>query len=227
VKSFVVHKLKEGKKVVHDHGTGYKPDWHDYADEGEQWKHDAKDVLREHGVKGTLGGSAAQQDITPVQAPLQGQSMRLSNDGDWQWTSQSEQFKDSEASQYQTEGDRFEDLHDRVTLLNHQMDLLYNDLSLWKKQLEKQQNEVITLLHTISEKKHDEVMRLLQTLSGDTNNAKHTIETVEKELAAVKNDFETGNVRGLLNQLHWVVNDNHLSMTEGTSHKLVFFGIWN
>jgi hypothetical protein len=50
---------------------------------------------------------------------------------------------------------------------------------------------------------------------------------VEKELAAVKNDFETGNVRGLLNQLHWVVNDNHLSMTEGTSHKLVFFGIWN
>jgi mannose-binding lectin 1 len=218
-----VHKLKEGEEIVHDHGPSYKPDWHNYDDESEQWKHDAQDVLREHAVRLNHGESRTQGN-TPVPSHDHSTTKDSHREGnkEWHWTSGSEHIADAEASQYTSESERFKDLHDRVTLLNHQADLLYNDLTLWRKQLEKYREEVMGQLHTVD---------------GDIDSSRHMIEGIERDVQAVKNDVQAlksglgsqdlkeflqqlprnEDLKELLRQLHWALSDNHLSLRDGRS----------
>ncbi|KAF2664418.1 concanavalin A-like lectin/glucanase [Microthyrium microscopicum] len=70
---------------------------------------------------------------------------------DWYWVDEKEHIKDHESGYYNNEKERFGDLHDRMQLLNHQMDLLYHDFSVFKDTAEDKQRELTSWLAPIHE----------------------------------------------------------------------------
>jgi hypothetical protein len=207
-----VHKLKEGQKVVHDHGPSYKPDWHEYDNEAEQWLHDAADILKQKN----------KQSKNPAQlATPKHQTNYPHHDegGEWHWIPESEHLENLDASQYKTDHARFKDLHDRVTSIHHQLDVMYLDLTLLKQQMEEQHDKVLKMLHTvdgdIDSSRHtvEAVEKAVQAVKNDV--ARHTTDAVEKAVGKVKDELGASELKELVRQLHWALNDNHLSVTEG------------
>ena len=47
------------------------------------------------------------------------------NNRGWHWVTEKDQTKDSATSSYKTEEARFQDLHDRITVLGHELNLLF------------------------------------------------------------------------------------------------------
>jgi mannose-binding lectin 1 len=73
------------------------------------------------------------------------------SDKDWYWVDEKEQIKDSSAGSFSTEKSRFSDLHDRMQLMNHQMDILFHDISAFKEQMDDKQRELTSWLAPIHE----------------------------------------------------------------------------
>ncbi|KIW05596.1 uncharacterized protein PV09_03468 [Verruconis gallopava] len=219
VKSFIVHKMKEGKKIIHDHGPSYKPDWHEYDSEEEQWSHDAADWLKQSNKEGR-----SKPKSKPQQKPLKSPSGKQdSPDSEWKWLSDEESSKFADASTFKTAFAWFSDSHDRLEVIQKQVNLLYEDLTLMKKQIQTQLDKISADVHT---------------MLGDTDNTKHTVETLEKEVNVIKNSLgalgnndlkndiatlktileNNGHTKLLLDQLHMALNDNHLTLSDAIAN---------
>ena len=112
-----------------------------------------------------------------------------------------DQVKDSLASSYKTDEARFQDLHDRITVLGHQLNILFQDLTTFKKE---------------QEQRHEELIRLLSPISNHTESTRRTMEQVERLVQDVKNDVESKDYREHLNLLHHVVREGHTTITNSS-----------
>jgi hypothetical protein len=171
VKSFVVHTIKEDKKVVHDHGTSYKADWHEYDSESDQWTHDAADWLKQANKDGKQ--TRLKTPPSDAQKPLLQRrnaqaDLSSSSDPKPMSTEDEASFANSKTPESK-----------RIDLIHKQVGLLWSDITRMRKQIDVQQNEVTELLSRVESHMH--------TISGDTDNTKHTVETLEKEVNVVKN----------------------------------------
>lgn len=103
---------------------------HDHHNE--QWKNAAKPPpVNELGKKGAKLDHA-HSDSAPK--------------SDFYWIQEGDQIKDAPSSKYKNEDERFQDIHDRLMLANHQMDALFHDLSALKDQQEWWHNELKGLM---------------------------------------------------------------------------------
>jgi predicted RNase H-like nuclease (RuvC/YqgF family) len=219
-----VHTIKEGKKVVHDHGTSYKPDWHEYENEDELWSHDAADTLQQLNRKVRTSPPTgnniynANKGKTP-QAPLKKRDVDTSASTDPQRMSSEDEtaFRSSSDAK-------------RIDLIHKQIGLLWSDITRMRQQIDQQQNEVTQLLSRVEGHVH--------TISGDTDNTKHTVEMLEREVDVIKNSVRgtvtladmkreieglkemlthNKDFKEILEVMNWKMSDHHEDFHEGTS----------
>lgn len=214
----MVHTIKEGKKVVHDHGASYKADWHEYNDEKEQWSHDAEDFLKtaDRGNRPKTGMKPPVEEQKPI---LQRRNVEV------------EASKEPQAMSPEDEK-AFSSGKDsaRINLIHKQIGILWSDITRMRQQIDQQQVEVTNLLSKLEGHVH--------TISGDTDNTKHTVEMLEKEVDVIKNSMRNsvtsqdlkreigelkelmGGINGkdfrqLLAGLHDKMSDHHDDLHEG------------
>ena len=145
--------------------------------------------------KGFIVSSKVQQqrsDSLPGTSP---------NNQGWHWLAEEDQVKDSPASSYKTDEARFQDLHDRITVLGHELNLLFQDLTTLRKE---------------QEQRHEELMRLLSPIYNHAESTRGMIEQVEHLVKDVKNDVESKDYREHLNQLHHIVKEGHSTITNNS-----------
>lgn len=205
-----MHTIKEGRKIVHDHGASYKPDWHDYENEDEQWSHDAADWLKQSNKEGRKPPPSAQKPLIKQKVDDSSSDQPRSMSAE----DESAFFKSSESK--------------RIDLIHKQIGLLWSDITRMRKQIDTQQNEVTQLLSRVESHMH--------TISGDTDNTKHTVEMLEREVNVIKNsvrdsltlqdmkkeiselkDMLTHNkdFKELLEVMNWKMSDHHEDLHEG------------
>ena len=217
VRSFVVHTIKEGRKIIHDHGNSYKADWHDYDNEADQWSHDAADWLKQ--------ANKAQRQTTQQQPPKGDSQKPLLQRRNVEVDSSSEprSMSSEDEAAFRSSSDSA-----RINLIHKQIGLLWSDITRMRKQIDQQQNEVTQLLSRVEGHIH--------TISGDTDNTKHTVEMLERELDVIKNsvrdrltlqdmrreieglkDMLTHNkdFKELLEVMNWKMSDHHEDFHEG------------
>lgn len=214
----MVHTIKEGKKVIHDHGASYKADWHDYDNEAEQWSHDAADHLKMANKEGRRKPAAPASGNNAQKPILQRRNEDLSQ--------ANEPLRMSSEDEAAFSGAKSDSK--RIDLIHKQIGLLWSDITRMRKQIDQQQNEVTQLLSRVESHMH--------TISGDTDNTKHTVEMLEKEMSVVKNsvkdsltlndmrkemeglkDMLTHNkdFKELLEVMNWKMSDHHEDFHEG------------
>lgn len=123
------------------------------------------------------------------------------NNQGWYWVAEEDQVKDSPASSYKTEEARFQDLHDRITVLGHELNHLFLDLTTLKKE---------------QEQRHEELIRLLSPIYNHAESTRRMMEQVERLVKDVKNDVESKDYREHLNQLHHIVREGHATITNSS-----------
>ena len=123
------------------------------------------------------------------------------NNQGWRWLAEEDQVKDSPASSYKTDEARFQDLHDRITVLGHELNLLFQDLTTLRKEQEQQ---------------HQELVRWLSPIFVYAESTRGMVEQVERLLKDVKNDIESKDYREHLNQLGNVVREGHATITDNS-----------
>jgi lectin, mannose-binding 1 len=115
----------------------------------------------------------------------------------WYWTEEKEHIPDKPADSFKTEHDRFGDLHDRVALLGHQLDIVFHDLTVFKEQTEKQ---------------HQELVHWMSPTHNYAQLAMHTVERVETLVQEIKKDVEGKDYREHLEQLHHAILEGHQAL---------------
>ncbi|KAF2402311.1 concanavalin A-like lectin/glucanase [Trichodelitschia bisporula] len=121
----------------------------------------------------------------------------------WHWTTEEEHIKDAPASSYKTEADKFQDLHSRLTVMGHQLDTLYHDLTLLKSQYEA---------------RHEELMTWIRPVHDHADASRRAVERVEHAVEAIKRDVEGKDYREHLTQLHDAIKEGHQAMLVGVPH---------
>ena len=152
--------------MIHDHGASYKADWHEYDDENEQWSHDAGDWLKQSNKEARARPPPPKADSQKPLLKRRNADIDPSNEPLAMSTEDEAAFKSSSDSA-------------RINLIHKQIGLLWSDITRMRKQIDQQQNEVTQLLSRVESHVH--------TISGDTDNTKHTVEMLERELNVVKN----------------------------------------
>jgi hypothetical protein len=125
------------------------------------------------------------------------------DDRGWYWTSEKETVKDEPATHYKGESDRFADLHDRLSVMSHQLNILFHDLSTFKKE---------------TEERHDALLHYVKPLYDYAEYSKHQMETLKEDIHAVRGDIEGTDYRGHLEILkHSVhgVSEGYHQLAEG------------
>jgi mannose-binding lectin 1 len=123
------------------------------------------------------------------------------NNQGWRWLAEEDQVKDNPASSYKTDEARFQDLHDRITVLDRELKLLFWDLTTLRKE---------------QEQRHEELVRWLSPIYNYAESTRGMIEQVERLLKDVKNDIESKDYREHLNKLHHVVREGHATITDNS-----------
>ena len=116
----------------------------------------------------------------------------------------------------------------RIDLIHKQIGLLWSDLTRLRRQIDTQQNEVTDLLSRVDSHVH--------SISGDTDNTKHTIEMLEREVNVIKNSVQdrltlsdlrreidelksmlthNKDFKELLEVMNWKMSDHHEDIHEG------------
>jgi mannose-binding lectin 1 len=122
------------------------------------------------------------------------------DDRGWYWTSEKESPKDAPASSFKTDETRFEDLHSRITTINHQLDILFHDLSTFK---------------TETEKRHVEMKSQIQ---GYAEHNKHLLETIHSLMDRVLRDVEGKDYKESLTNLHQAVAEGNQAVLMSIPH---------
>lgn len=116
------------------------------------------------------------------------------DDRGWYWTKEQDEIKDEPANHYKTEADRFGDLHDRLTLVVHQLSILFNDLTTFKKE---------------TEDRHEALLHYVKPLYDYAEYSKHQLETVKNDVANVKHTVEDHSPAGHIDVLQHNVQNIH------------------
>jgi mannose-binding lectin 1 len=117
----------------------------------------------------------------------------------WTWTDEKAHIKDADASKFKNEKERFQDLHDRVTLLNHQMDIMFHDISMFKEQ---------------NDEKNAELIHWLAPIHDFTSQSKHMLETLESTIVLMKKDLEVSGIKKDIEDLRRLVSDSHMNLVQ-------------
>jgi len=208
VSSFVVHKLKEGQKVS-EHGHGKHPEEHSYTNEHTEWVNEVQEHLLHNAESSHMDNShAAYDDHSHVEGEKHDYH---EDDRGWYWTTEAETPKEEPASHFKSESDRFQDLHDRLSVMSHQMNILFHDLSTFKKE---------------TEQRHDALLHYVKPIYDYLEYSKHQMETLSGDVQKVRQDIEGKDYREHLQQLHATVHEGHYAMTnmlQATSPRMGFF----
>lgn len=169
IRSFVVRKISDTPHAVEHHD----PEWHDQT--GTTYDaavhHDPhKDTSAHHTGSDTEG---------------------------WYWTEPKEHIPDKPADSFKTEQDRFGDLHDRIALLGHQLDIIFHDLTVFKDQ---------------TEERHRDLLHWMSPTHNYAEIAMHTVERVEALVQEIKKDVEGKDYREHLEQLHHAILEGHQAL---------------
>lgn len=130
------------------------------------------------------------------------------NNQGWYWITEEEHVKSQPASTYKTDEARFQDLHDRITVLAHALDVLYQDLSTLRNEQQRQ---------------YDEIMHWLSPTHDHAEASRRVLSEMERMVKAIKNDVESKDYREHLNQLHETVKEGHATIA--TSSRLLQFHV--
>lgn len=131
------------------------------------------------------------------------------DDRGWYWTNEKEEIKDESANHYKTETDRFADLHDRISLLSHQLSILFQDLTTFKKE---------------TEDRHEALLHYVKPLYDYAEYSKHQMEILKEDIHHVRGDIEDHSPRGHIEILkHNVQNVHDMSqhLAEGMSNLII------
>jgi len=94
-------------------------------------------------------------------------------------------------------------LHDRITVLSHALDILYQDLSTLRNEQQAQ---------------HSEIMHLLSPAHDHAEASRRVLSEMERMVKDIKNDVQSKDYREHLNQLHNIMQEGHATIA--TSSKL-------
>ena len=164
IKSFVTHSLGT---TTQDESMHHEAGWHDHT--------------------GTQYESAQHHEAQKT-------SPKKDEHEDWYWTDDREHIPDASADSFKTETERFHDLHDRLSVLNHQLDIMFHDLTTFKDQ---------------SEQRHRDLVHWLSPTHDYAEQAKNAIDRMEKIVTAIQQDVENKETREHLEQLYHLVVEGH------------------
>ena len=171
---------------------------------------EAKSLVITKAAKGNT--AAAAKSVPDNGASNQQQAKDASptspNDGSWYWiTKEKENIKDGPASSFNTDAQRFEDLHYRLSAVNTALDVLYHDLTTFKSQTEMRHEELIHKLNELS--------AWMRPTHDHAESSRRMIEDMKKELKVIKDDVESRDYREHLNHLHRVVREGNQEVMDG------------
>lgn len=129
------------------------------------------------------------------------------NDGSWYWITEEQHVPNQPASNYRTDEARFEDLHNRISILATALDILYKDLSTLR---EEQYHHFDDVLHEVAPT-HDNVQASQRMLSE-----------IERMVKEIKTDVESKDYREHLNRLHEVVREGHATIASSSKFSSFF-----
>lgn len=112
------------------------------------------------------------------------------------------------ASNYRTDEARFQDLHDRITVLSRALDVLYQDLS---------------TLRSEQQHQYDEIMHWLSPTHDHAEASRRVLSEMERMVKDIKNDVESKDYREHLNQLHSIVKEGHATIASSSEYHLPVF----
>jgi hypothetical protein len=120
-------------------------------------------------------------------------------DKGWFWTEERERLKDTDPSTFKTDRERFDDLHARVQLMNHQMDAIFHDLDQLRGLMDQQQTQTLEWLSPI----HDYV--------AQTKNMQERLELVVGE---IRNNVELKEFKANLEEMRQLIGQSHQTVME-------------
>jgi mannose-binding lectin 1 len=122
------------------------------------------------------------------------------DDRGWYWTAEGSTPKDAPATNFKTEAQRFEDLHTRITQLNHQLDILFHDLTTFKQETEEGHRDL----------KH--------YIYGYAESHKHALEKIEGIVEKVQKDVEGKDYQAHFEQLHSSLQEGNQAVLMNMPH---------
>lgn len=173
--------MKEGKKISPTHG-GHEEVKH--TNDHDAWAHEVQDHYKHQESEHHDTPLHHNPHETPYHEQDYSSSSYVRDDRGWYWTPESESPKDTPASSYKTETARFEDLHTRITQMNHQLDILFHDLTTFKQETEERHRDL----------KH--------YIYGYAESHKHMLEKIEGVLEKVQVDIAHNDYQGHFESLH-------------------------
>jgi lectin, mannose-binding 1 len=150
----------------------------------------------------TTGGKYAHEQVKPL--PSGGAEKPPApndpyNDKGWYWTEEKDRLKDTDPSTFKTDRERFDDLHARTQLLNHQLDMMFHDL---------------TSMREFQEEKHRELLQWLAPIHDYVAQTKNSQERLELVIGQIRNDVELKQFKEHLEELRGMVGQSHMSLVE-------------
>lgn len=131
------------------------------------------------------------------------------NDRSWYWiTDEKKDISNAPASSFQTDSQRFEDLHNRLSLISTALDFLYNDLTTLKTQTEKRHDEMLQRLDTLQ-------ISFAPTLREQFESSHRVMDDMKQQLKIIRDDVEAKDYREHLTQLHRIVREGQQSLMTG------------
>ncbi|QDS71690.1 hypothetical protein FKW77_008214 [Venturia effusa] len=171
VASFITHKLVDGQRQNHNLHNSH-----------EEWAHDVHEHLNR--IHEPSASDAYDRNSHTYHEGGKG----------WHWTKPEEEIKDEPASFYKTESDRFSDLHGRLTVMSHQLNMLFEDLSLFKKE---------------TEDRHEALLHYVKPLYDYAEYSKHQMETLKDDVHALRGHIEDHSAKGHIEVLKHNVQNVH------------------
>ena len=196
-----MHKLKEGKKIESP-GHGKHPEQtHDYqkhhSDDHSEWVQEVQEHFHRDAE------SSAHHDVShDASHDTNAHSDYHQDDRGWYWTSDKDTPKDAPASSFKTDSERFEDLHTRITTINHQLDILFHDLSMFRQESELRHQEMKEYIHKYGE------------------NQLHMLEKIEDLSERTLKDIEGKDYSEHLNTLHQAVHEGNQHILLNTHSRM-------
>jgi hypothetical protein len=120
-------------------------------------------------------------------------------DKGWYWSDEKEHLKDPDSLKLNSVQERLEDLQARVVLLNHQGDMLFHDLSVFKEQALDHQKELLLWLAPI----HD---------FASTSN--RILEALELAHTAIDKDIALKELHKALEEIRQLIGESHMSLAQ-------------
>lgn len=115
-----------------------------------------------------------------------------------------ERVPDAPASTIRGSDSQFADLHDRLTVMQHQLNIMFSEITQIKNDLHDD---------------HEEVMHSHMMTRDDVNDdIRHILETVVKDVVAIREDLEGKDYSEHLSQLHLNLHESYAGILDAIPH---------